>query len=115
MSLEPRTNLDSVLANARAIVEARAAVPPSDADRDSEYAQVMARLRTVSATVASATIEQTLLLAYARTRLMPPPSYQALAAAAGMSYSGVRQRLTPEVLSAVRDGQQLDQDSAAVQ
>ena len=100
---ENSPSLDEVIAAARD--EARSAVQAahSAGDESDEYTNLMGRLREASAAADAATLEQTLLFAYARTYLMPPPSYQALAEASGMSYSGVRQRLTPEILAIVRD------------
>lgn len=98
---EDRPPLDEVIARVRE--EARAAARAVESDESDEYLAVMGRLREASAAAEAATTEQTLLFAYARTYFMPPISYQALAEASGLSYSGVRQRLTPEIMAMVRD------------
>lgn len=98
---EERPPLDEVIARARE--EARTASRAADHGETDEYLAVMGRLREASAAAESATTEQTLLFAYARTYFMPPISFQALADASGLSYSGVRQRLTPEIIAMVRD------------
>lgn len=104
--MEPEaTELDVVLDRADTIL-AREAETASTDQSETEYSVVMARLRDAAERERAATREQTLLMAYARTHLMPPASYQALADAVGMSYSGVRARLTPEVLAAVRNARQ---------
>lgn len=99
---ETTSSLDQVIARARAEARTAAQEASSSADESDEYMALMTRLREASAAADAATLEQTLLFAYARVHLMPPPSYQALAEASGMSYSGVRQRLTPEVMEMVR-------------
>lgn len=66
----------------------------------------VARLRDVSAEAERAKWEQTVMLAYGRLFITPPISFEALAKASGLSYSGVRGRLTPEVLDAVRKAAQ---------
>ena len=100
---ESSSSLDDVMAAARVKAQKVARAARSGADESDEYMALMRRLREASAAAEAAVLEQTLLFAYARTFLMPPPSYQALAEASGMSYSGVRQRLTPEIMAIVRD------------
>lgn len=92
------TNLDDILVRAAAELDAE---PASNPAPDTEFSTLITRIRSTSEALADAYQEQTLLMAYART-LMPPVSYQTLAAASGLSYSGVRKRLTPEVMNAVR-------------
>lgn len=114
MSLTPSGSpVERVLAAARSTLEASTQQVQDEGEPGTEYAQVMGRLRQVSQQARDATSEQTLLLAYARIHLMPPPSFHALADATGMSYSGVRQRLTPEVLAAVRGASRALQESQA--
>lgn len=100
---ENSPSLDEVIAAARDEARAAGQATHGVGDESDEYAALMSRLREASAAAEAATLEQTLLFAYARTYLMPPPSYQALAEASGMSYSGVRQRLTSEIMAIVRN------------
>lgn len=104
--------LDSILGRAREVVREAAEKSRSTPPLNGDYDQVIERLREVSTQAAAATLEQTLLFAYARTHLVPPPSFHALAEASGMSYSGVRARLTPEVMQAVRGAGKPDRNDA---
>lgn len=99
---EEHPSLDDVIARAREEARAAAQAAHADTEESDEYVAVMGRLREASAAAEAATTEQTLLFAYARAYFMPPISYQALAKASGLSYSGVRQRLTPEIMALVK-------------
>lgn len=94
-----RPTEDAVAALVAAAKQGREQARPQRSD---DYDMLLGRLRDASQAMEAARDEQTALMAWARLFIVPPPSYAALAEASGLSYSGVRQRLTPQVLAAVK-------------